>query len=78
MELPARFDRARIQGKVYKLIKSLYGLKQSPQAWFGRLTKAIRQQGYQQAQFDHTLFYRRKKGKILILIVYVDDINLTE
>ena len=78
MELPLRFDEARIHRKACKLRKSLYGLKQSPQAWFGRLTKAIRQQGYQQAQFDHTLFYRRKKGKILILIVYVDDINLTE
>ena len=30
MELPPRVDKARIPRKVCKLIKSLYGLKQSP------------------------------------------------
>ena len=57
--------------------KSLYGLKQSPQAWFSRFSKFIQQEGYCQAHTDHTLFYQRKEGKIAILIVYVDDIGLT-
>ena len=34
--------------------------------------------GYHQSQANHTMFYKRsKKGKISILIVYVDDIILT-
>lgn len=34
--------------------------------------------GYHQSQADHTLFYKRsEKGKISILIVYMDDIILT-
>ncbi|RVX00402.1 Retrovirus-related Pol polyprotein from transposon TNT 1-94 [Vitis vinifera] len=32
--------------KVCKLKKSLYGLKQSPRAWFGRFTKSMRAFGY--------------------------------
>ena len=47
MDLPIGFDDARINGKVCKLKKSLYGVKRSPRAWFSRFTKAIHQQGYQ-------------------------------
>lgn len=76
MELPPGFDKEG-RGLVCKLKKSLYGLKQSPRAWFDRFSRAIRQQEYKQAQTDHTLFYRHKDGKITVLIVYVDDIILT-
>ena len=37
----------------------------------------IRKEGYCQAHTNHMLFYRRKKGKIAVLIVYEDDIVLT-
>jgi len=58
--------------------KSLYGLKQSPRAWFERFTKAIKGKGYNQGQSNHTLFFKRFPGnKITILIVYVDDIIVT-
>lgn len=77
MELPPVFDKEKKNNKVCKLKKLLYGLKQSPQAWFDRFTKAIRKQGYSQAQADHTLFYKHKNRRIIILIVYVDDIILT-
>ncbi|KAH9796154.1 retrovirus-related pol polyprotein from transposon RE1 [Citrus sinensis] len=76
MELPPGFDKEG-RGLVCRLKKSLYGLKQSPRAWFDRFSRAIRQQEYKQAQTDHTLFYRHKDGKITVLIVYVDDIILT-
>ncbi|CAL8997528.1 unnamed protein product [Prunus brigantina] len=62
---------------VCKLKKSLYGLKQSPRAWFGRLTKSMRAFGYKQSNFDHTLFLKHKENKITTLIVYVDDMIVT-
>lgn len=33
--------------------------------------------GYTQCQSDHTLFVRRRQGKLTALIVYVDDIVVT-
>uniref|UniRef100_A0A803QI12 Uncharacterized protein n=1 Tax=Cannabis sativa TaxID=3483 RepID=A0A803QI12_CANSA len=78
MDIPPGFENSSNQNKVCKLKKSLYGLKQSPRAWFGRFTKAIIQNGYTQCQADHTLFVKFSSDKrIAILIVYVDDIILT-
>ena len=59
--------------KVCKLKKSLFGLKQSPRAWFGRFTKSMGSFGYHQSNSDHTLFLKKQHGKITTLIVYVDD-----
>ncbi|KAL5834403.1 hypothetical protein ACOSQ4_013900 [Xanthoceras sorbifolium] len=63
--------------KVCKLKKSLYGLKQSPRAWFERFMKAVKRFGYTQCQADHTLFVHHATGVITILIVYVDDMIMT-
>ncbi|KAL4025768.1 hypothetical protein IC575_014173 [Cucumis melo] len=72
-----RFE-AQFGQQVCKLQKSLYGLKQSPRAWFDRFTTFVKSQGYSQGHSDHTLFTKTSKTrKIAILIVYVDDIVLT-
>jgi hypothetical protein len=63
---------------VLKLNKAIYGLKQSPRAWFERFTKAMKEANYHQGHSDHTMFYKHDhSGKITILIVYVDDIIIT-
>ena len=77
MEIPPGFNDEKTQGKVCKLKKALYGLKQSPRAWFDRFSKAMISFEYQQSNADHTLFIRHHKGKITLLIVYVDDIVMT-
>ena len=65
-------------GKVCRLVKFLYGLKQSPRAWFEKFGKVVRRFGYNQSQGDHTLFFKHSSGgKKAILIVYVDDIIMT-
>ena len=56
MELPPNFERELGSGKVCRLIKSLYGLKQSPKAWFERFGKVMKKFGYSQSQGDHTIF----------------------
>ena len=77
MELPPGIKQVpKHEGKVCKLKKSLYGLKQSPQAWFGRFTLAMIATRYQQSNADHTLFVKHKGGKGTTLIVYVDDMIL--
>ncbi|KAK5825993.1 hypothetical protein PVK06_020890 [Gossypium arboreum] len=77
MDPPPGFEE-KFRTRVCKLKKSLYGLKQSPQAWFERFTQVVKKQGYSQGQADHTMFYRHsQKGRIVVIIVYVDDIILT-
>lgn len=78
MCVPPGFERIYGKDKVCKLKKSLYGLKQSPRAWFDKFGRAVKNQGYCQSQADHTMFYRRSpEGKLTVLIVYVDDIIIT-
>ncbi|KAL9420128.1 hypothetical protein AB3S75_037830 [Citrus x aurantiifolia] len=77
MGAPPGFED-KFGGKVCKLKKSLYGLKQSPRAWFERFTRFVRKEGYSQGQSDHTMFVKHTDGgKMAVLIVYVDDIILT-
>jgi len=64
-------------GIVCRLQRALYGLKQSPRAWFGRFSIAMRKYGFQQSNSDHTLFLKRRQGKITALIIYVDDMIIT-
>ena len=44
------------KSEVCKLKKSLYGLKQSPRAWFGRFTSVMKATRFQQSNANHTLF----------------------
>jgi hypothetical protein len=77
MEVPPGFDDEQTRGKVCKLKKALYGLKQSPRAWFDKFSKAMISFGYRQSNADHTLFIKHYRGKITLLIVYVDDMVVT-
>ena len=78
MELPLRC-RLHMEGskQVYRLQKSLYGLKQLPRAWFDRFTSSMKAFQYQQSSYDHTLFVKHKEGKLTVLIIYVDDMIVT-
>lgn len=61
------------QTKVCKLKKSLYGLKISPQKWNKRFTEEVRKFGLENDVHEPCLFTWRKDGKLLVLILYVDD-----
>ncbi|KAL4562118.1 hypothetical protein LXL04_034312 [Taraxacum kok-saghyz] len=75
---PPGFEEQSGSNPVCRLNKSLYGLKQSPRAWFERFSGVIKKSGFTQGQADHTMFFKHSKlGKITILIVYVDDIIVT-
>ncbi|RVW87157.1 Retrovirus-related Pol polyprotein from transposon TNT 1-94 [Vitis vinifera] len=78
MDILAGLETTSNFNKVCRLRKSLYGLKQSPRAWFERFTKVVKGYGFVQCQSDHTLFVKHfPEGKLAIIIVYVDDIILT-
>lgn len=77
MSIPPGFETKDTAGKICKLRKAIYGLKQSPRAWFSRFAQVLVRYGFQQAQSDHTLFILPSGKTTTILIVYVDDIILT-
>ncbi|CAH9073771.1 unnamed protein product [Cuscuta epithymum] len=67
IEQPPGFVAQGEYGKVCRLRKSLYGLKQSPRAWFGKFSQSIERFGMIKGQSDHSVFYRRTKAGILAL-----------
>jgi hypothetical protein len=77
MEVPPGYTTPFKTEMVCKLQRALYGLKQSPRAWFERFSLAMKKYGFQQSNSDHTLFLKHKLGKVTALIVYVDDIIIT-
>jgi len=77
MEIPPRFANEQTLGKVCRLKTSLYGLKQSPRAWFDRFRQTVCDMGYSQYNGDHTVFYKHQGCRITILAMYVDDIVIT-
>ena len=78
MTIPPGYGDSTTKGKVCKLQNALYGLKQSPKAWFGRFTQTMKTLGYKQCNGEHTLFFKRSSPALLtLLIVYVDDIIIT-
>ena len=77
MEQPPRFVAKGEIGRVCRLRKSLYGLKQSPHAWFGKFSQAVEESGMQKSKSDHSVFYRNSDSGIILLVVYVDDIVIT-
>ena len=77
MEAPPRFAAEFEGGKICKLKRTLYGLKQSPRAWFGRFTDVMKKYRHKQSNSDHTLFLKKRDGKITCLIIYVDVMIIT-
>ena len=77
MEQPPRFVAQEEIGKVCRLRKSLYDLKHSPYAWFGKFSQSVEKFGLQMSKFDHSVFYKNSNSGIILLVVYVDDIVIT-
>nr|GEY22011.1 uncharacterized mitochondrial protein AtMg00810-like [Tanacetum cinerariifolium] len=69
------FEDPDYPDKVYKVVKALYGLHQAPRAWYETLANDLLENGFQRKKIDQTLFIKTQKGDILLVQVYVDDIN---
>ena len=74
IEQPDGFILGNNPNLVCRLKKALYGLKQDPRAWYYRLDKYLHQQGFSKGSADSNLYIKVENDKLLILIVYVDDI----
>ena len=72
------YVKAGNEHKIYKLKKALYGLKQAPRPWYSRIESYFLNVGFSKCPHEHTLFVKvGVNGKILIVCLYVDDLNFT-
>lgn len=60
-------------GKVCKLIKSLYGLKQEPRCWGEEMERILISLGFRSRESDRCLFTKSVGEDLTILLLYVDD-----
>lgn len=57
MEQPSGFVTQVEYWKVCHLKKSLYGLKQSPRAWFGKFSDVVQEFGLKKSKCDYLVFF---------------------
>ena len=69
-------DSSRLD-MVFRLNKSLYGLKQASQAWYSLFAMFLLTLGFTEAKADPSLFVYRRGDETTYLLLYVDDIVLT-
>nr|GEY23262.1 hypothetical protein [Tanacetum cinerariifolium] len=53
--------------KVYKVEKAMYGLHQTPRAWYGTLSKYFLKNGFQRDIIDQTLFIRKQREDFILV-----------
>jgi len=66
--LPSYPDKS----KVWRINKSIYGLKTAAAAWRTTLTKFIRSRGFRECKYDDSIYV--SKTSQCVIMIYVDDV----
>ncbi|GKB54292.1 zinc finger, CCHC-type containing protein [Tanacetum coccineum] len=74
---PEGFVQQGNSGKVYKLTKALYGLRQAPRAWNVKLDQTLKSLDFKKCNLEQAVYTKRSKTSTLIVGVYVDDLIIT-
>ncbi|KAM2907145.1 hypothetical protein COP2_046815 [Malus domestica] len=77
MKLPPGHPQEKEPTKVCKLHKVIYGLKQSPRAWYAKLSSVLEVAGFKRSHADSSLFVRNGVQGKLVVLIYVDDLIIT-
>jgi hypothetical protein len=74
---PAGFAIPDKEGKVLRLRKALYGLRQAPRAWNAKLDSTLRRMGFEQSPHEVAVYRWGNRGNVLLVGVYIDDLVIT-
>jgi hypothetical protein len=74
MDQPDGFVVKGEECKVYKLLKSLYDLKQAPKQWHEKFDTTLTSAGFAVNEADRCMYYQHGGGQSVILCLHVDDI----
>ena len=61
---------------VWKLVKSIYGLKQASRIWHKKLDTTLRSLGFEQIKCEHSVWVWKRDDDRIIVPVFVDDITI--
>jgi hypothetical protein len=74
MSQPDGFVEKGNEGKVCKLNRSIYGLKQASRQWYILFDNAITSYGFSMTEGDHCIYFKIVGDIFVLLSLYVDDI----
>jgi hypothetical protein len=63
---------------VLRLVKTLYGLKQSGRRWYQKLSSVFASLGFKQCAVDQAVYFKvvAAKGELTVVVVHVDDCSI--
>jgi hypothetical protein len=74
MTQPPGFVHPSFPNHICRLHKAIYGLKQTPRAWFSRLSQRLLALGFHGSKSDTSLFIHNSDTELIFFLIYVDDI----
>ena len=74
MEQPEGTVKEGDEGKVMRLLKCLYGLKQSPRQWNICIDTALKQLGFVRLKSDVGIYVKGEGGEAVYIALYVDEL----
>lgn len=77
VQQPPGFFVKDCSGKVLKLKKALYGLRQAPRAWNAKLDNELLKLVFVRNPLEHVVYRRTGKDGPLLVGVYVDDLVIS-
>lgn len=78
LELPEGYEVKKANGKVARLRKALYGLRQSAQCWSEEVKQKFGEMNLKQNPHNECLWYRKRANRRETLIyLHVDDMATT-
>jgi hypothetical protein len=74
VSLPKGLPTKHGAGRIWRLKKTLYGLKRSPRAFFDSLSTHLLSKGYSRCSNDTCLFFKRTSAtEVILFCIHVDD-----
>ena len=71
------FKSKKFPDYVRHLKKAIYGLKQAPPSWFGKIAQYLSFCDYSSSSADASLFIKKDSKVRVLVLLYVDDMIIT-
>ena len=59
---------------VCRLKKSLYGVKQTPRAWYANIDGFLLSLSFVRCKYDPNIYLKLTHGSLMIIVLYVDEL----